>query len=177
MKNKDVYEVTFTDLEKITGLNYRTVRRKLVEINPVREDLKSSYYSLKEVLPVLYAGTKNEKERVTIEEIKARTRNWTITADRSEIKKKLEEGSVCLVDEIEIAFSTIFQSFKSKIESLPGRIAALDASDYHGRLEIAQQIVDECLTEVNDHAIRECASGFMESGKEHSETDTSPECE
>lgn len=78
MKNSDIIEVTFADLEKATGFTYRTIRRKLAEINPVREDLKSSYYSLKEVLPVLYAGTKNEKERVTIEEIKARTRNWTM---------------------------------------------------------------------------------------------------
>ena len=174
MKNKDVYEVTFTDLEKITGLNYRTVRRKLVQINPVREDLKSSYYSLKEVLSVLYAGTKNEKERVTIEEIKARTRNWTITADRSEIKKKIEEGSVCFVNEVETAFSTIFLAFKSKLESIPGRLAALDAADYHGRLEIAQQIVDECLMEMNEHAVRECSSGLKEPGSEHSEADTSP---
>ena len=170
-KNQDIYEVTFADLEKITGFTYRTIRRKLTEANPVREDHRSSYYNLKEVLPLIFGDNKNEKEKVTIEEIKARTRNWNVTADRSEIKKALEEGSVVPLDEAMKVISDMMLAFKVKLEALPTRIATIDGEDYFFRVEQAEAIVDEALKELNDDALRKCSQGNMEPGNDSDKTD------
>lgn len=165
----DQFEVTFADLVKLTGHTYRTIRKKIDGIAPIREDKKSSYFSLKEVLPAIYTENGNEREQVTIEEIKARTRNWNITADRGEIKKHLEEGRVYLVEEVHSTLADMLTAFKIKLESVPSRIAAIDSTDYFLRMQQAEKIIDEALMEINEHAIRQCAQGDLESKQTDSE--------
>lgn len=79
---RDVTElmVTFADLERISGMTFRTIRERLKQVTPASSSGKSDFYRLSDALPALYRSDKSEKEQVTIEEIRARTRNWHVTA-------------------------------------------------------------------------------------------------
>jgi len=162
-------EATYADLVRLSGLNYRTVKLRLEQLEPVRSDNKSEYFRLGDSVPLLFG--KNEKERVTIEEIKARTRNWHVTADRSEIKKAQEEGNVVLLKDVMKVISDMAMAFKVKLETLPTRIATIDGDDYFFRVEQAEAIVDEALKELNEHAVRECSGTDMDSNGPDGEAD------
>lgn len=163
-------EVTYADMERLTGMIYRTIKARLGALEPVRSDAKSDYFRLGDAVPLLFG--KNEKERVTIEEIKARTRNWNVTADRSEIKKAQEEGSVVLLKDVMQVISDMAMAFKVKLETLPTRIATIDGDDYFFRVEQAEAIVDEALKELNEHAVRECSRADMDSNGPDGETNS-----
>jgi len=162
--------VTSADLERLSGLNFRAVRARIKDLDPAFSEGRSNFYKLSEAVSAVYAS-KDEKEKVTIEEIKARTRNWNVTADRSEIKRALEEGNVVLLKDVMKVISDMAMAFKVKLETLPTRIATIDGDDYFFRVEQAEAIVDEALKELNEYAIRECSRASMDSNGPDGEAD------
>ncbi|MCB9229836.1 MAG: hypothetical protein H6618_09510 [Deltaproteobacteria bacterium] len=167
-------KATFADLERITGLTFRTVRERLKDVAPVCFNGKSDFYLLADAIPALYRANRNEKELVTIEEIRARTRNWHLTADRSEIKKDLESGKLYQVDEVHRTLDRMLLSFKTRLESIPSRIAAIDGDDYFLRMEQAEKIVDEALMEINHDAIRMSQAEDAGADNQAGEADPTP---
>ncbi|MCB9228630.1 MAG: DUF1441 family protein [Deltaproteobacteria bacterium] len=148
--------VTFADLERISGMTFRTIRERLKQVTPASSSGKSDFYRLTDALPALYRSDKSEKEQVTIEEIRARTRNWHVTADRSEIKREQEAGKLYQVEDVHRVLDRMLMAFKNRLESLPSRLAAIDSGDYFLRMEQAEKIVDDALLEINQDAIRQC---------------------
>ena len=57
---KDV-EVNFAEIAALTGLHYRLIKKKIGDVKPVRVESTCSYFSLKEILPFLYASAKKDE--------------------------------------------------------------------------------------------------------------------
>lgn len=83
-------KVTLADLEKLTGISYKTIVKRLADIAPVEKTNKEIFYNSASALPLLFG---RNKEDLNLIQEKAR---WTkIQADKGLIElEKLQEDTV-----------------------------------------------------------------------------------
>jgi phage terminase Nu1 subunit (DNA packaging protein) len=135
--------MSLNQLVELTGKTFRTVKKRLAGLRPVREDGRAEYYDTKEALQLLYPQVQSElaKENLLLERARR---------EKEELKLGEMKGELIPVAEVVKAVEREYNFVRSQIRNLPSKMAkplsmTADANDV---FELLQEAVNECLTEL-----------------------------
>ena len=109
---------SITSLSELTGLDRRTVKARLVDLD--REEQGTSYlYKSDEALALLYGATKSAE--LDYQEERARLTHHQ--ANKTELEEEVLRGTLVPSSAIESLLSNIFTAFRAKLLGLPTKAA------------------------------------------------------
>lgn len=88
-QNRHGQRFTLADIEKITGISYKTIVKRLATISPVETTNREIYYDSRSALPLIYGSSGNADNDLK----RAKTRLAEMQANKTEIEtqKLLEQ--------------------------------------------------------------------------------------
>jgi phage terminase Nu1 subunit (DNA packaging protein) len=137
-------EATLADIERMTGITYKTLKKRLESLTPARKSGVELYYRLREVLPLLYAAAEPDALDLT----QQRARLAKAQADKTELEVLKMSKNLIDVDEWGKEFSQVLISIKDRLRNLALRIAD-NLSQCQNREE-AYKLINTYVTEVLD---------------------------
>lgn len=140
--------LTMNQMSEITGIDRRTVKKRVAHLKVHKGAGKGHYYDAHEALPALYHGEGggNIDQKLQAEQLK-------YDAARAELKQlevaKLR-GQVVPVEDVAKVVEKEYSFVRQQIRALPSKLAMPLAlvSDPNQIHEMLQHSVDECLTEL-----------------------------
>lgn len=164
MLKASLHELTLAQLCDLTGKHYKTVKRRLSGLKPLRRTGNAIYYDPREALEQIYqadTGSLDPYEDVDPRAhqnaaVKARARFENARAEHEELKVAEKKGLVMRVDQAEKVWSGCIVAFRTKMLALDSRVvSSLTASLPPETLtELAagiREVVHEALTELSQH--------------------------
>jgi hypothetical protein len=141
-------EMNISQLIELTGLNDRTVRKRLKTLNPVREDGRAKFYDTKEALTLLYPTVAAELQRENLLFERAKRK-------KAEIEVAKLSGELIPIAVIAREVSKEYSIVRTQVRSLPTKLAkalaiTTDPVEVQSRLTKA---IDDVLTELSADAI------------------------
>lgn len=159
-------ELSLAQLETITGCAFKTIKRRLGALPPVRTDGKTLYFNPHMALPMIYeVGADKERGVKPLDNERARLAKSQ--ADRSEIEVARMRAELVPAVEIEKAWNDLATAFRAKILSLPTKLAPKLA----GRNAIAEiqgvlcDALEEALAELSTYEPKSDAPPGPEEGR------------
>lgn len=151
----DLSHVTINQLSALSGSTHRTIKKRLADLEPSKEDGSGVYYDPKIALPLIYKiedlkqNQKIPDDVLPYEIEKARLTKWQ--AESQKLKVLKEEGKLIEADEVRAAWGHVLSVIRSSILNLNGRIAVLvqgkdDPQEIAG---IIQNVTDEILEKIS----------------------------
>jgi phage terminase Nu1 subunit (DNA packaging protein) len=164
MLKADLTELTLAQLSDLTGKHYKTLKRRLAGLKPVRRTGNAIFYDPTEALPLIYSadyGSQDPDEDLDPRAhqnavVKARARYENARADTEELKAAKMKGELILASQAEKAWAGCVIACRTKLLSLDARVvSSLTASLPPETLtELAagiREVVHEALTELSQH--------------------------
>jgi hypothetical protein len=153
-------EMTINQLMELTGKSFRTVKKRLEPLNPVREDGRAAFYDTKAALELLYPTVASELARENLLLERARR-------EKVEIEVGQMRGVLVPIKEVVKNVEREYSFVRSQLRALPSKLAkplsmTIDPNEVHTRLSEA---VDECLTELTADAKYEHDCNQIESAR------------
>jgi hypothetical protein len=126
----DLTSVTLNQLEQLTGISYRTLKKRLVDLDPSFKDGNSIFYDPKEALPLIYKAT--EEKRIPFglgfdpTGLDPQTEKAKLDKARREkilIETRILKKELIPADQVENTWADIAVAIRSKILGMPTKIA------------------------------------------------------
>lgn len=186
-RNKaDLAYVTLNQLSTLTGMTYRTLKKKLADVDPAEdEEGNTLLYRPAEVLPVIYGvvnaeGAEIQAETKSYDIWKERARLAKFQADKAEIEVNTLRGNLIPAEQIEVSWSKMVSAFRSRILGIPAKLAIRAAAE--GEVKVVEQMLktecNEALSELSQYDPRDAGRQDLEEGGEisssSSESDDQP---
>ena len=155
--------VTVADLERLTRLNFRTIKRRLEKAVPVAVHDKSQYFALADALPKLFPGESSGDKLDLSQERAKLAREQTL---KTSIENRRLLGELAPVKEVERAMAERVTAARARFLAMPSRIApqleGLPAIEIEDRI---MTLVEEALNELSGPGpARDHGSGVSENG-------------
>ncbi len=109
----DIGKLCISQLQKITGKSYRTVKSRLNEIDPISRDGKTLFFETKKALSLIYESKDAYAEKARLDRLRA---------DEIEHRLQLAKNEVAPIAILEDALLRISEQICSILDSLPLRI-------------------------------------------------------
>lgn len=113
--------MSINELVMITAVNYRTVKQRLANLNPVETDSKSIRYDPRKALPLIFEATTETKMNLDLNAEKKRLTK--LQADKAERELRKLEGDLVPADQIQKTWTNLVMNFRAQILSLPTKLA------------------------------------------------------
>jgi hypothetical protein len=140
-------EVTMNQLVEWTGKTFRTVKKRLDGLQPVRENGDIKYFDSKQALECLYPVTTTElaKENLLLERARR---------EKAEIEVRELQGKLVPISDLAKTLDKEFAIVRAHFRALPSKLAkplsmVTDPHEVQARLAEA---VDECLSDLTADA-------------------------
>jgi hypothetical protein len=135
------------DLEVITGKTFKTLKKKLENLDPVRVTPKGNFYDSRQALPLLYEAKHEGDLDLSHERAKLANAQTEKTIIETE---KLKERFV-LVEEVRREWESKVLVTRAKLLLLPKKIAfdIKGMTDVHDIEERLEEYIHEALTELS----------------------------
>lgn len=112
--------LSISKLSEITGIDRRTISKRLEELEPVEETSRSKMYNVQEALPFIYtSGGLREAEQLRYE---------TARADKMELEVAKRRGELVEIDKVVKVYEQRLIAVRAGIIALPNKQAAVLAS-------------------------------------------------
>ncbi len=141
--------MNLADLEVLTGKTFKTLKKRLENLEPVKVTPKGNFYDARQALPLLYESKKEGELDLSTERAKlanAQTEKTIIETD------KLKEKYI-LVEDAYRDFSTVILNARAKLLLLPKKMAF----DLKGITDT--QVIEDRLEEYIYNALTELGQG------------------
>lgn len=140
-------EMTMNQLVELTGKTFRTIKKRLEPLAPVREAGNASYYNTKDALALLYPTIASEMAQENLMLERARR-------EKAQIEVGKMRGELIPVGDIAKVLGTQFGFLRAQIRSIPSKSAKPLSmiSDPHEVYNRLTEMVDECLSELTADA-------------------------
>jgi phage terminase Nu1 subunit (DNA packaging protein) len=170
--------LTFSDLTSLTGVCFRTLKKRMKDVKPAKIDNKSFYFESMIALPAIY---KEERESLDPSMVKVELDKEELRLTRAKADKvELEVGSIrknlLPADLVEKLISEVVLSFRSSMLGLPSK-AALSVKHAQSSEEIELLLrnnVHEALDELSNELKRCHSKLFMDEDGEDNEEGSDP---
>lgn len=159
-------ELTLAQLETITGVSYKTIKKRIGNLAPIRSDGKALYFAPQIALPMIYELGQEEGQGASLDKEKARLAKHQ--ADRAELEVGRMRGELIPAELVEKVWSEMVMAFRAKMLNLPTKCASVVAG-ISETLDVEAELkrsIDEALTEL---AAYEPSQYDLESSAEGSE--------
>jgi len=118
-------QFSLAQLEELTGVTFKTLKKRLKEVEPVRKVRNTSLYRGKDALPAIYQVDSPEawnlnKERAKLAAAQAKKAERDIARADIELAKLKEK--LVDVEIFEAEYSKIITAFKDKVLSIPAKV-------------------------------------------------------
>ena len=143
-----LHELSLNQLVRLTGRNYRTIKKRLEGLEPLREDGKSIFYDPKEALPLIYEvpdqadDLSDERARLAREQ-----------ADAQALKNAEARGELVRAERVLTAWQKVAVALKEKLRALPARarrrIRKLTLKD----VRVLRKLIAEALEELAEDGL------------------------
>lgn len=169
--------MTINQLMELTGKSFRTVKKKIESLKPVREDGRAGHYSTVDALKLIYA--------TAVDKANSELAKETLLLERAR-REKLEieigklRGDLVAIDEVVKVVEKEYSFVRSQVRSLPSKLAkplsmVTDPNEVYTRLSDG---VDELLTELTadskyEHDRQQLADAARKAIEAKSEADAS----
>lgn len=107
--------VTVADMERATKLGFRTIKRRLGELRPVRRQGNEIFFSTREALPLLCAAG---KEQDTFDLTQQRARLAKVQADKIELETKRMTKELVDLGEFSEEFGKYLISLRDALKNM-----------------------------------------------------------
>jgi hypothetical protein len=139
-------ELTASQIQTELGIDGRKLGQFLARVKPISERGKFKYYLLQDVVDVIY---KKNNKLIPIDEIKKK--KLQAETDLAELELEKERGNVIEVKLIERQWSNLVIGCKSKLLSIPTKLAPILANETDINLvkNIIEQTINQALLELS----------------------------
>ena len=136
-------KVSYNKLTEITGLTYRTLKRRLKGVDPVEYGAnRAHYFESVSVLPVLYGVVGKDSEEEPLDGPAEKAKLDKARRITQELKNKELEGQLVSVEEVNNQLFDTGRQIRDAILSIPARLSAgLVVESNQHRIEMT--LVDE----------------------------------
>jgi phage terminase Nu1 subunit (DNA packaging protein) len=154
MVKDSLSELTISQLETLTGKQYRTIKRRLGSLAPLRTDGTSIYYDPRQALPLLFgeasAPAPSEEDVATPFKSKHAIKLERLKAEKAELEVARLKGKLLPTELVEEIWTDMVSSFRSKLRGIPTKVALEVAaiSDPREAEGLLRSNVDEALMEL-----------------------------
>lgn len=179
----DLSYVTLNQLCTLTGMTYRTLKKKLAEVDPAEGDEENTLlYKPNEVLPIIYgivdaSGEEIEVEKKIYDLTNERARLAKFQADKAELEVSVIKGNLIPAEQVEHGWSKMAAAFRSKILGIPSKVAPQVAAE--GDVRVIEQLLrtecNEALSELSEYDPRVAGSQDIKEGGEASGSAAEPD--
>ena len=143
-------QFSLSELEQLTAVNYRTIRKRLNNVDPIKVDGRSHFYDSTIVLPLIY-----ELDRLKNGDLDLNTEKAKLAAvQRQKIEIEIDEKQEKLVpaDEVGKYWDKLVNNCRSKLLALPTRLAPqlVGIKDPNVIESNLRDVIYEALTELSN---------------------------
>lgn len=143
-------KVTYSDLVKLTGKTYRTVRGRLAraDLDPISTDTKSQFYDSAAALEAIYTPQRSGPQGFDLQE--QRARESAMKADVLQIDRDRKLQLLLDAKEVERTWLNVVAAVRSKIRAFPYKLVPKlsPIKDEQERLIVAKDGADELLQDL-----------------------------
>lgn len=147
-------EITITELEKITCITAKTIRKKLANTQALRIDGLKKYYDSSIALAAIYLND-NGKDKLLLDQERARLAK--AQTERVELETRFRKEELVNANELVELYSKKVVAFKNRFLAIPKKIAAQFRSfqtpsqiEDHGEKLVYEALKELSLPEVED---------------------------
>jgi GTP-binding protein EngB required for normal cell division len=115
--------LSLREMEDLTGFGFKRIKKKMGHLKPQKVEGTIHYYETKEVLPLLYSNVEKTKNLFQLDQERAKLASKQ--AERTEIIIQQMRGDLVETASLSEALSKTFGHVRSKMLSLPSKIAML----------------------------------------------------
>jgi phage terminase Nu1 subunit (DNA packaging protein) len=140
-QEKELFECSLNQLTQMTGMAYRTVKKKLMDakLSPLRTEGRAMIYNCPDALDAIFNGGDNskkldlntEKAKLTIEQRKK------VRVERLKLEKTLVNAG-----SIKSAVKNMALAFRSKMLSIPSGVAS-EVLGMETELDVQRRLTEE----------------------------------
>ncbi|MBW2053498.1 MAG: DUF1441 family protein [Deltaproteobacteria bacterium] len=143
-------EISINQLMEISGMSYRTIKKRLEGLSPERKEGRAYLYESTKVLPILFNWKPAKRDLVLNEE---RARLAKEQADAQELKNAQLRGQLIPAADVAEAWSKIVVAVKQHVLALPSRLAQMleTVETRAGKQAIMEAEVKKALEALADH--------------------------
>ncbi|MGE3682053.1 MAG: hypothetical protein AB7G93_10030 [Bdellovibrionales bacterium] len=114
--------MSISQLIEFTGLNYKTIRKRLKPLTPVREDGRAKFYDTKGALPLLFPQNTTEMNHERLRLARAK-------ADREEFELAIKRGDYWDAEGTLEDVGRQFTAVRARLLAIPNKAALLLARE------------------------------------------------
>ena len=137
--------VTLAEVERLTGLAFKTIKRRIGDVKPEIKEGASHFYSLRKLVPLIISREKNDALDLSNE----RAKLAAAQTEKTELVVAQMKAKLVPVEDIEEILTKLFTSIRAKILALPSRLEAQKPSQaeiYHVMRDEIHAILTEPTT-------------------------------
>lgn len=108
--------LTISELEDLTGKNYRTIKKRLGDLEPVRTKGTAKYYNAKEAISLVFTS---EEAETQYDLNKERARLAAMQADRNKLDYMKQVGTLVSSDHVMTGLTNLFAAIRARFLELP----------------------------------------------------------
>jgi hypothetical protein len=140
--------MSMESLERLTGISYRTIRKRLGDREPDLTFKGTTLYNTTEIIPLLFKGPHLEN---TVDLNRERARLASRQAELAEIKIAISKGKYISTENLEEALKRVFSAMRSQLLALPSKVAPyITGLTTHEIEDAIKREVYEALTELSN---------------------------
>lgn len=118
-------QFSLTQLEELTGVTFKTLKKRLKNVEPVRKVRNTLLYESRDAMPAIYQVDSPDawnlnKERAKLAAAQAKKAERDIKRADIEIAKL--RGQLVNIQEFEAEYSRILTAFKDKVLAIPAKV-------------------------------------------------------
>ena len=167
---EDLFTVSINQLQQLTGSSYRTIKKRLADLDPVSSEGNVIYYDPKRALPIFYGQDDDsgfKRSELDIE----KTRFEKARADKTELEVEVIRAKLLPADVVEQVWGDILARFRARMLAVPTRLATV-LKNQTDTLVIEAEIrekVYEALNELSEYDSTQYIETAFEKGDEGDE--------
>ena len=145
-------EVNLNQLVNLTGMAYRTVKKRLSGLKPIKSDQAGIYYNSKEALPILFGVGGDEGFDLS----KERARLAKLQGDAQDLKNKLTRGEIVHADQVKNNALKTGVMIRTLLETIGNKVAPVlvDLDAPAAIADVINREINQVLSKLSDEIKR-----------------------
>ncbi len=139
-------ELTITEIEQLTGITFKTIKKKILNLEPCRREGSKIFYHSHQALGAVFSVPQDDKLSLQHE----RANLAKVQAKKQELEYQILKKSVVNADEVIDEYSKRVVAAKNKFMAIPTKLGARYRafSNPADLEEEAEQLIHEALKEM-----------------------------
>lgn len=147
----DLSVLTYNQLSELTGRSYRTIKKRLEGIKPLRESGNSCHFSSQEALATIFAADNRSSSEDVFDLDHEKAKLARVQTEKATLELGRLKGELVSTEEVGVTVEKEYSYVRAKLLSIPSRFAMelSTAMTPNECKEIIQKAISEALEELS----------------------------